>query len=245
MSLSFVARGVARPAVGFTPVFAAALAAKVGPALSAKLGYMPSPAQVEAALAEYLAFMTLLQLYPGVRLTPSVLVDEVWHAHILFTADYRAWCERHLGRFLDHVPTIERSRQDEDVRCYAVTLWLYGRVFRVQAHEPWWPTDYWTAGMRAHLEASAALQCGRDTYLQAYYTKPFPRLFAVPPAGSVQRPRYPTATEGATTAGTTTDMSTTILILPPACGAMGGCGSACGGSSCGGGGCGGGGGGGD
>jgi hypothetical protein len=35
------------------------------------------------------------------------LVDTAVHGFILDTANYRAFCERHLGRFLDHIPAVE------------------------------------------------------------------------------------------------------------------------------------------
>ncbi len=35
---------------------------------------------------------------------PSKEVDELWHTFILFTADYREFCYKYLGQFLDHVP---------------------------------------------------------------------------------------------------------------------------------------------
>ena len=35
---------------------------------------------------------------------PSQVVDVAWHEFILFTRDYRDFCQRGLGRFLHHVP---------------------------------------------------------------------------------------------------------------------------------------------
>jgi hypothetical protein len=39
-------------------------------------------------------------------LTPprSPLIDEVWHAHILCTKDYRQFCFDVFGEYLDHLP---------------------------------------------------------------------------------------------------------------------------------------------
>ena len=42
---------------------------------------------------------------------PSKIVDAYWHAFILDTRSYAAWCERTLGRFLHHTPT-ERLGND-------------------------------------------------------------------------------------------------------------------------------------
>jgi len=37
-------------------------------------------------------------------LTPTPLADIGWHAFILHTADYAAFCQRLAGRFIHHVP---------------------------------------------------------------------------------------------------------------------------------------------
>lgn len=41
---------------------------------------------------------------------PSKEVDELWHMFIIFTADYRMFCQKFLGQFLDHVP-LEDSKE--------------------------------------------------------------------------------------------------------------------------------------
>lgn len=58
----------------------------------------------EALLAEreYRRFLALHLLHPGVPLTPSKLVDQVWHAHILDTRNYERDMRTVLGRFLHH-----------------------------------------------------------------------------------------------------------------------------------------------
>ncbi|WP_207311277.1 glycine-rich domain-containing protein [Lentzea alba] len=40
----------------------------------------------------------------GLPLRPSKAVDPGWHAFLMYTRPYRAFCERVAGRFLDHVP---------------------------------------------------------------------------------------------------------------------------------------------
>ena len=41
---------------------------------------------------------------------PSKEVDELWHMFILFTKDYREFCQNYIGQFLDHVP-LEESKE--------------------------------------------------------------------------------------------------------------------------------------
>lgn len=43
-------------------------------------------------------------------LGPSDLVDIGWHAFILHTVDYAAFCDRVAGRFVHHVPDDEQSQ---------------------------------------------------------------------------------------------------------------------------------------
>lgn len=53
------------------------------------------------------AFIAASGQQPGQSLAPSELVDYGWHAFILHTVDYAAFCERVVGRFVHHVPTDE------------------------------------------------------------------------------------------------------------------------------------------
>ena len=53
------------------------------------------------------AFIAASGQQPGRDLAPSELVDYGWHAFILHTVDYAAFCERVAGRFVHHVPTDE------------------------------------------------------------------------------------------------------------------------------------------
>ena len=44
-------------------------------------------------------------------LSPSTTVDIGWHTFVLYTKDYREFCERITGRFIDHVPTDDHNEQ--------------------------------------------------------------------------------------------------------------------------------------
>jgi hypothetical protein len=45
----------------------------------------------------------------AVPLSPSRLVDDFWHAFILRTQAYAAFCERIAGRFIHHAPDLPRT----------------------------------------------------------------------------------------------------------------------------------------
>ena len=67
---------------------------------------------VEISEKEYRRFLTLKAENPGVRLTPTPLMDLFWHAHILDTMSYAEDCEEILGRFLHHVPNFGPHQKD-------------------------------------------------------------------------------------------------------------------------------------
>jgi hypothetical protein len=51
--------------------------------------------------------------------TPSMgVIDEMWHAFVLFTADYTAFCQAHFGRYIHHAPNTHADmvRFDADLR---------------------------------------------------------------------------------------------------------------------------------
>lgn len=58
----------------------------------------------EEMVAEYRKFMIVALENPGKECTPSQIVDEVWHAHILYTQDYSHFSEELQGRFIHHNP---------------------------------------------------------------------------------------------------------------------------------------------
>jgi hypothetical protein len=39
-----------------------------------------------------------------------LIIDEMWHSFVLFTRDYREYCRRHYGFYIDHLPT---TRDDQ------------------------------------------------------------------------------------------------------------------------------------
>lgn len=48
-----------------------------------------------------------LAIYP-----PMKLIDEMWHAFILCTAEYDEFCSRYLGSFIHHEPSVGENNDD-------------------------------------------------------------------------------------------------------------------------------------
>ncbi|WP_395373856.1 adenosylmethionine decarboxylase [Marinicella sp. W31] len=55
-------------------------------------------------------------------LSPSKIVDQIWHQFILFTQDYGAFCELYLGRFIHHTPSADETHS---MGSYELTIRKY------------------------------------------------------------------------------------------------------------------------
>lgn len=92
------------------------------------------------AVEEYKKFVYLAAI-SKTPVTPSDIVDQVWHLHLTFTQSY--WgelCGKVLGKSLHHGPT--KGGADEDARYreqYGDTLILYDREFGAPAPTRLWP----------------------------------------------------------------------------------------------------------
>ena len=58
----------------------------------------------EEYFVEVMKFLFLVRMFPKDKLTPSVRLDEMWHAFILQTKDYERFSKL-LGRFIHHSTT--------------------------------------------------------------------------------------------------------------------------------------------
>ena len=52
---------------------------------------------------------------------PSTLVDELWHTFLLFTKDYRTFCND-VGRFIDHIPDVDKNDKPSKEKMELATL---------------------------------------------------------------------------------------------------------------------------
>ena len=99
-----------------------------------------SPERTTAAIEEYRRFIYLMSISPS-ALTPSTIVDQVWHLHLTYTRSY--WdelCGVVLGRPLHHEPTTGDAATAElfDQR-YAGTRELYKTEFESAPPSEYWP----------------------------------------------------------------------------------------------------------
>jgi len=100
---------------------------------------------VPQLLIEYKRFLALKVISEDTSdpmfLSPSALVDQAWHAHLLHTAQYRAACSA-LGATIDHSPT---GAQDQDLvrgKRLGLTKAFYMTVFQQIPPSQFWELKY-------------------------------------------------------------------------------------------------------
>lgn len=100
------------------------------------------PGHVEEMEQEYKRYMALVVTRPDQKFPISNAVDELWHAHLLFTDDYRKMSDQFRGSYIDHVPTLsEEERAALEPDYFDGTLQAYCEVFGEKPPENFWPLD--------------------------------------------------------------------------------------------------------
>ena len=101
-----------------------------------------SPGFAEQAILEYKKFLYLIAT-SGAELTPSDVVDQVWHLHLCYTRSYwQGLCEGVLGFSLHHQPTRGGEAQQAHFRhTYQQTLDVYREAFGVPLAAIWPSVD--------------------------------------------------------------------------------------------------------
>lgn len=73
-------------------------------------------AYAERMVTQMLVWMRAVADNPGVRLAMDETVDPAWHAFMLHSQDYAAFCDRLFGRYLHHVPPVDgTSHSDAEI----------------------------------------------------------------------------------------------------------------------------------
>jgi hypothetical protein len=111
-----------------------------------------SLAEARAAVDAYRRFCFLAIVSPT-PVTPSEIVDEVWHQHLVYSRDYwTIWCGERLQAPLHHDPTPGGAvAQTTYRRQYAETLALHERFFGPPSESLWPATHLRFARPRYHV----------------------------------------------------------------------------------------------
>jgi hypothetical protein len=93
------------------------------------------------ALWEYKKFV-YLGVISDFSITPSKVIDEVWHQHLLFSSGYRKFCKDVIHYDLDHNPELVAvdSQSQAFQSQYFQTIALYKREFGVKPPDDIWGT---------------------------------------------------------------------------------------------------------
>lgn len=101
-----------------------------------------TPPQLDGMELEVKRFLALMVLEPNAphRIVVSEKIDNLWHFFILHTREYRAFCDRVFGGYLNHVPILpeEKAELGPD---YASTKELYSKYFGLPTPEFWGEMD--------------------------------------------------------------------------------------------------------
>src|SRR5688572_4231580 len=120
--------------------------------LQRKLGWTPRLAR--HAIEEYKKFL-YLGVVADFEVTPSKIIDQVWHEHLLFTKAYREFCRDVLGRPFEHFPELVATDDQTSVFLdqYQRTLDLYEVEFDVEPPADIWSTAKFDQGIARRRRA--------------------------------------------------------------------------------------------
>jgi len=71
-----------------------------------------SPRMAEVAAKFYRNFLILCKKHEDVAFSPTQQIDEIWHAHILYTKEYHEMSEKVFGKYLHHQPFHEEDSKE-------------------------------------------------------------------------------------------------------------------------------------
>lgn len=90
----------------------------------------------QQALLEYRKFMYLAAT-SGQMVSPSEIVDAVWHQHLIYTESYRELCKI-LGKDIQHIPSTHNPQEAEKFhKAKEHTTQVYDEAFGTQPKEIW------------------------------------------------------------------------------------------------------------
>ena len=110
-----------------------------------KRAVSPSSTNLDLLKREYQRFLVLAFIASNSSekfpCRPPPMIDDVWHAHILFTRQYESDCKLVGGHFLHHTPEIVRNEDKEQHFHDGVYLLKkYREYFNEDAPTVIWPT---------------------------------------------------------------------------------------------------------
>lgn len=150
------------------------VARKVAEDHLATFGRVLGSGYIERGIFALKQYYAIAMLDPANAHAVTLPIDPFWHAHILFTSQYRCFCDDVVGEYMDHVPLDKGDRrQVENVgQLYSYTLSKLPVLFdHVDAE--FWPRQI----------SEADLICYHKGNQSIYLALQADRLFEPSPAG--------------------------------------------------------------
>eukprot|EP00456_Euglypha_rotunda_P062656 TRINITY_DN527_c0_g1_i12.p1 TRINITY_DN527_c0_g1~~TRINITY_DN527_c0_g1_i12.p1 ORF type:complete len:187 (-),score=27.66 TRINITY_DN527_c0_g1_i12:23-583(-) len=121
---------------------------KASPAL------FPNASFTEGGITEYKKFLTIIK-QEGIDASPSRVIDEVWHNHILDTRAYFHDSEVIFGKYLHHKPGFASTVEERKVfrSQYDLTLDAYAKLFGAP------PAEYWPQPKEVGVDDNDCAAC--------------------------------------------------------------------------------------
>jgi len=114
---------------------------------------------IDELVQEYRRFLALKVLYKDTAtptdLSPSALVDLVWHTHMNNPSHYQDSCHKLGVRIIDHDPEAANDQDSVREKRLRKTKILYGLVFNKKAPEKYWELTFDT--ITAPIPSSSTL----------------------------------------------------------------------------------------
>lgn len=150
--------------------------------IAGKLGWKKDFALL--AIDEYKKFV-YLAIISDFAVTPSKIIDQIWHEHILFTAGYRTFCSDVIKYSLDHNPELVKNPEQTGVFSsqYLATIDLYKTEFNINPPEVIWGTTKFNKENllfetnRPEVKRKKRDEATSDSYV--YQSEPLHQLFVV------------------------------------------------------------------
>jgi len=120
--------------------------------------------EIEVELKRY---FILTALNPSYDYGMAGSVDDLWHTFILFTKEYKSFCETHIGRFLHHYPDRiydgapggTNIESNDTLEWYGAFLADYTALFGATPPAHIWPD---VTGFPVKADQSYCRVCGTD-----------------------------------------------------------------------------------
>mgnify|MGYP001579819025 FL=1 len=111
--------------------------------------YEVSELEARRQFEECKKFLIVCAQTPDGSLAPSAIIDEMWHAFVLFTRDYAKFCDQLLGGFVHHIPS-DGPAKVAYRRTLAALRLQFGKL----------DSEFWPQGKAG--DCSTPSECGGD-----------------------------------------------------------------------------------